>query len=443
MIVKNVRREKARLRLGLSGRSKSGKSRTSLIIATGLIEFLEARKQANGEDYWGNGRVLVIDSENESSRKYAKVDEYDERDDAYDFDAIFLHPPYAPEVYIRAIREGEKEKYTCIIIDSGTHEWNGQGGILDIVTEETERTRSKNSFAAWKSATARHNAFIETFLSYPGHVIVTMRSRVKHVFNKDTKEVVKLGYKEIQGKDMQYEFDMTGGMTGDNQLIMEGSRCPYVHNARFIRPTRDLATGIGEWLVLGTTTTVSQRHRLDNERVRKLHKLWSQVGFTEDDITRNLASRGVGRVEDLTEHAADEMISNIEKYIYNEERKNAAKQLRVERRQQSALPSPGESDSSAQPTNSAEPEQLSPQEMGDQLVEMMFDGENSQSSDESEDNQDNPEPYDDTVSDDVQADPPFDANGSEATDIDAVLAEEPAPEPVAPKKGAAKKNKSK
>ena len=64
-----------------------------------------------------------------------------------------------------------------VIIDSFSHAWEGEGGVLDF-KELTEQQQGKNSFTAWSDAGKKQNTLINTLLSLNAHVIVTMRTKM-------------------------------------------------------------------------------------------------------------------------------------------------------------------------------------------------------------------------------------------------------------------------
>lgn len=360
-----ARREKSYLRLGLAGHSKSGKSRTSLILATGLIEYLN-----NVGELVGNGRIAVIDTERRSSKKYAMAHEKDIRDDAYDFDVMYMDPPYSPEAYVKAFKEAEKAQYSVLIVDQITHEWDGAGGILEIHAELLKNSNHNNGYVLWRDVMPRHNAFIESFLGFPGHVICTMRSKVKYRFNKDTKEIVKLGYKPIQKGEILYEFDGVGSMDAQHTMKMDPSRCPFLDNAVFPKPGKDLAYGIGEWLTLGVTQTEVKRAPLDKEKTRTIYQLFKKLEMSDDEQLETLSKRGASEVEELTPVQADELIEVMSNYISKRERAEKREQQRKAKAQTESTPSlPGASDSAAQPPNDApfgDPEVAN--QLGDELM---------------------------------------------------------------------------
>tara|TARA_R110002020_G_scaffold51178_1_gene144999 strand:+ start:1652 stop:2554 length:903 start_codon:yes stop_codon:yes gene_type:complete len=176
-------KKKSKLRLLLEGASGSGKTWSSLMMAS----------------VFGK-KVAVIDTEKGSASLYSG---------SFDFDVCELAPPYTPEKYIQAISFAEKEGYEVIIIDSITHEWSGEGGCLDIHSN----IKGQNSYTDWRKVTPRHNAFLETLLKSKCHIIATARTKADVVLqdkiNKSGKTVktpVKLGTKTEQRDGLDYEF---------------------------------------------------------------------------------------------------------------------------------------------------------------------------------------------------------------------------------------------
>ena len=169
---------KSKLRLALTGTAGAGKSLGSLLIAKGL-----------------GGRIAMIDTENGSGNVYS---------DICDYDICSLSAPYDPRKYIQAIREAEKLGYDIIIIDSISHEWNGEGGCLDLHSRETASGKG-NSFTAWAKITPLHNLFVQALTASPCHIIATIRSKTDHVIN-DSRQVIKVGLAPIQREGLEYEF---------------------------------------------------------------------------------------------------------------------------------------------------------------------------------------------------------------------------------------------
>jgi hypothetical protein len=63
-------------------------------------------------------------------------------------DICVLEPPFEPEKCVQAIQEAEKAGYDTIIIDSLSHAWAGQGGILEYVGVQ-RKVESSSLRACW------------------------------------------------------------------------------------------------------------------------------------------------------------------------------------------------------------------------------------------------------------------------------------------------------
>lgn len=176
-------RTNSKLRLAITGPAGSGKTYGALLIAQGL-----------------GGKIAMIDTENGSGNVYA---------DLCDYDICNLSAPYDPRRYIQCIHEAEQAGYDILIIDSLSHAWNGEGGVLDIQTKETAASRSNNSFVAWGKVTPLQNHLIQCITASSCHIIATMRSKTAYSQEKNERgytEVRKIGLAPVQRDGVEYEF---------------------------------------------------------------------------------------------------------------------------------------------------------------------------------------------------------------------------------------------
>jgi hypothetical protein len=180
MELRKTNRSQAKIRLALQGPSGSGKTYSSLLIAHGLCKD------------WS--KIAVIDTENKSADLYAHLGDYN---------VITLTAPFTPERYAEAIETCENAEMEVIIIDSLSHEWEGDGGILD-----THSQMIGNSFTNWSKVTPRHNALVQRMLNSNAHIIATVRSKQEYVLaEKIGKQVPeKVGMKGIQRDGLEYDF---------------------------------------------------------------------------------------------------------------------------------------------------------------------------------------------------------------------------------------------
>ena len=129
-LFQKAERKKAKLRLGLDGPSGSGKTHSALLIASGLV----------------SGNIFLIDTERDSATLEIGKPGIPE------FLHAPLYPPYTPARYQEYVREAVNEGAELIIIDSLSHAWSGNGGVLDMHDKAAKAQRSGNSWAALSSA---------------------------------------------------------------------------------------------------------------------------------------------------------------------------------------------------------------------------------------------------------------------------------------------------
>lgn len=225
-LFKKAERKQAKLRLGLVGPAGSGKTFSALQIAGGL-----------------GGKVAVIDTERGSASLYS---------DLLDFDVAEMDPPYTIKKYIDYIQEAEKAGYNVIILDSITHAWAGEGGLLEQVDNAAKANRG-NSYVAWRNVTPQHNRFIDTMLNCQTHLIATMRSKTEYVLeeNDKGKQVPKkVGMAPIQRDGMDYEFTVVFDLSQDHIATASKDRTSLFDGQAFI-PSVNTGKQLKEWLESG------------------------------------------------------------------------------------------------------------------------------------------------------------------------------------------------
>jgi len=228
MQIRQAKRTKAKLKIGLQGPSGSGKTYSALLLAYGITND------------WS--KVLVIDTENNSADLYAHLGNYK---------VLPLEPPFTPEKYIEAIECAEKSliagtaesaETAVIVIDSISHEWEGQGGILDI-----HNSMAGNSFTNWGKLTPRHNAFINKILQTKCHVICNIRAKQDYVLSEKNGKMVpeKVGLKGVTREGMDYELTLVFELDIKNHAVATKDRTGLFTG----KPEFKINPVIGKWLL--------------------------------------------------------------------------------------------------------------------------------------------------------------------------------------------------
>ncbi len=181
-------RQSVPLLISLSGTSGSGKTFSGLLLAAGIA----------GDD----GQVGMIDAENGRGSLYA--------DDPDIMKAIpkgylrmDLTAQYTPKRYIQALTAMEAAGTTVCLIDSTTHEWEGEGGCCDIA----ENNKLKG-MPNWAMAKREHKRFMAYALSSKMHIIFCLRAREKVKIQKDSggrEQVIQIGIQPVCEKNFVFE----------------------------------------------------------------------------------------------------------------------------------------------------------------------------------------------------------------------------------------------
>lgn len=221
-------RKQIKARIGLAGPPGAGKTYTGLRILK----------------HMGCKKIAVIDTERGSASKYIGDPELPE------FDVCNLDT-YAPSFYAKAVAFASNNGYDGILIDSLSHSWNGDGGVLDIVSKE-----GKNGFKGWDKANVEQNAMMSGILGFPGHVVCTFRTKNAYsegesANGKKTRE--KTGLAPVFKEDVEYELDVMCYLDQSNVLHVEKTRCPALTGQTFRKAGPEFAAIMKAWCEDGVT----------------------------------------------------------------------------------------------------------------------------------------------------------------------------------------------
>lgn len=194
-------RENVPLLIGLAGASGSGKTFTAMTLAKGMA---------------GDKRFAVIDTEAGRAKHYA---------DQFAFDHADIQPPFRPQTYLDAITAADAAHYPVIVVDSMSHEWAGEGGILDWQEEQWAANNHAEwaRMSSWIKPKLAHKAMVSKLLQVRAHVILCFRAEPKIEMVDDP---------EKPGKKKIVEKKGPGGFKG--WLPICEKNLPYELTASFL-----------------------------------------------------------------------------------------------------------------------------------------------------------------------------------------------------------------
>lgn len=208
----------AKLRMALVGPAGSGKTFTALAVGCHMGK-----------------RVAVIDTERQSASLYA---------DRFEFDVLELERA-EPEHYVEALHAAAAAGYDVVIVDSLSHAWQE---MLERVDRLALGAKYKgNSFRAWgdEKVTPVQRALIDALLTYPGHLLATMRTKTAYEVQKDERTgkatPIKVGLAPVQRDGVDYEFSVVLDMAEGGSATVSKTRCAELEGETIRRPGKDLA----------------------------------------------------------------------------------------------------------------------------------------------------------------------------------------------------------
>ena len=302
---RKAERKQAKLKLALSGPSGSGKTYSALSLAEGIGK-----------------KIAVIDTENGSASLYA---------DRFEFDTLQLRPPYEPKKYIEAIKAAVDAGYDVVIIDSLSHVWAGEGGVLD--KKNALDSRGGNQFANWKGPKAEHQKFKDAILHSPIHTIVTLRAKQGYQVDEQSKKVLKVGLDPIAEPGLEYEYTLVFDLDMSHKAMASKDRTSLFDQRIFqvgkqtgeelmswlnaAKPTEVTGEETAAWEASTSTPTAppARASRKPSDRqLQRLFAIMNEAGLTADEMKAYAKERfGIESSKDLTVEQYDLLCTAMQK----------------------------------------------------------------------------------------------------------------------------------
>lgn len=210
--IRKAVRSGSRVVIGIAGQSGEGKTYTALKLARGMVDSPQ--------------EIGFLDTENKRGSLYADI-----------LDGPFLigdlYAPFSPARYAEAIKEFQDAGVKVLVIDSGSHEHEGEGGLDDIANAPLLRG---GKMADWKKAKSEHKKFMNAMLQSDMHIVLCLRAREKMDFKNPSKPV-SLGIQPICEKNVLFE------MTASMIMLNQGQNQKFIKMPEALRPIFGNGTG--------------------------------------------------------------------------------------------------------------------------------------------------------------------------------------------------------
>lgn len=182
---KPAKRAGVGLFVGVAGGTGSGKTYSALRLAKGIA---------------GGSRIAAVDTEGRRMSHYASD---------FDFDVTDMLAPFRPDRFADAAKSAEAGGYGVMVIDSFSHEWAGEGGVL-AWHDELMGDNEKKNMSAWIKPKTAHKAMINSFLQRRIPIVFCMRAEEKTGVGPGGKPIA-MGWTPIG--DPRFMFELTTMIT--------------------------------------------------------------------------------------------------------------------------------------------------------------------------------------------------------------------------------------
>lgn len=258
--VENAKRESTPLLIGLVGPSGGGKTKSALRLAAGI-------QKVRG------GKLVGIDTEARRMLHYA---------DEFPLTYLEFKAPFSSTRYLEALKAAaEKADGGVVIVDSMSHEHEGEGGYLEFHESELDRMagadwkkRERMTFTAWIKPAAERRRLINSILQMNCAFVFCFRAKEKLKIVKG-QEPIQLGWQAIAGDEFAYEMTvrclLQPGANGVPDWSEEAFRNGVPKRSDFHRPLlpdgTQLSEAVGERLAQWAKGTLSGEALVDQARI--------------------------------------------------------------------------------------------------------------------------------------------------------------------------------
>jgi len=194
-------RSEAKPLIGLYSESGAGKTYSALLLARGFVG--------------PQGRIGMIETESGRGEAYADII-------PGGYDVLAIRDNFSPENYGKALTAAEAGGLGALIIDSGSHEWSGAGGVLSMASDN--QANGVKGVLVWQKPKMLHQRhFMLRLMQTPiPLVILCLRAKYPMIEGKNARgerEWVRSNHLEPdQANDILFEMFVHGWIDRDHRL---------------------------------------------------------------------------------------------------------------------------------------------------------------------------------------------------------------------------------
>jgi hypothetical protein len=291
----------------LYSESGCGKTYSALLLARGI----------SGP----GGKIVMGDSESGRGSLYADIPEIG------GYQTFDLAAPFSPARYVEAVDAIEQAGAAIGILDSGSHEWEGIGGVLDMAGEIEEKS-GKTGLHCWKAPKFEHAKFVQRLLRTKIPFIVCLRAKYKSRQKKDDRGKTVIIKDEttspIQAEDFIFEATCHAEILPNHSIILTKCSHPSLRNCFPADRSEPIGIKHGEALAKwcaspGGTPAAMPLAKPSNKISRaQATELRDRVQKSGADLTYFLAGLGVEKFCAITQEnlvAAMVKLESMEKTV--------------------------------------------------------------------------------------------------------------------------------
>ncbi len=189
-----------------------------------------------------------------------------------EFDTLSIAPPYYSRKWEQAIKDAVEGGYDVLVLDSISHQWSGEGGILS--RKEALDKQGGNSFTNWAKFTPEQEQFKSAINNAGIHIIATLRAKQEYVLTENQRgkqEPKKIGMAPVQREGMEYEFSVVFELQMSHRAIVSKDRTGLFPSdeAGTLYDLTDPAHGktIREWLKTAKPLPTAEERAMEAERI--------------------------------------------------------------------------------------------------------------------------------------------------------------------------------